>query len=147
MTSQRIDRIPESSTVAIADRAAAMRREGIDVVDFSAGRASEHSPDTVNDAAIRAMREGYTHQTPARGLPHYLDACAAKLSRDNALDIDPAENVIATLGCKQGLVTSLFAVVDAGDEVIIEDPCFVSYAPTIELLGGTAVPVASEAWV
>jgi histidinol-phosphate/aromatic aminotransferase/cobyric acid decarboxylase-like protein len=139
--SRRVSEIPESSTVAIADLAARMRREGHKVVDFSAGRAAEHSPDLACEAAIEAMRSGQTHQTEARGRPEYLQACSEKLQRCNGLTLDPGSNIIATLGCKQGLVLSLLASIDAGDEVIIEDPCFVSYAPTIRLLGGVPVIV------
>jgi len=139
-TSVRVGDIPESATVAIADLAARMRRDGHSVVDFSAGRAAEHSPEIVCEAAIEAMRSGQTHQTEARGRPEYLAACAEKLQRANGLSLDPERNIIATLGCKQGLVLSLLASIDDGDEVIIEDPCFVSYAPTIRLFGG--VPVA-----
>jgi len=118
-----------------------MRREGHKVVDFSAGRAAEHSPDLACEAAIEAMRSGQTHQTEARGRPEYLQACSEKLQRCNGLALDPGSNIIATLGCKQGLVLSLLATIDAGDEVLIEDPCFVSYAPTIRLLGGVPVVV------
>ena len=145
-TSQRVAAVPESSTVAIADLAARMRRDGHHVVDFSAGRAAEHSPEIVCEAAMEAMRQGETHQTEARGRPEYLQACAAKLKRCNGLELDPEENVIATLGCKQGLVLSLLAAIEPGDEVIIEDPCFVSYAPTIRLLGGVPaiVPLRPE---
>ncbi len=142
--SERSASIPESSTVAIADLAARMRRDGHDVVDFSAGRAAEHSPKIVCEAAIEAMREGRTHQTEARGLPEYLAACTDKLTRVNGLDLDPAHNVIATLGCKQGLVLAALSVMDIGDEVIIEDPCFVSYAPTIKLFGGIPVAVQTD---
>ena len=144
MIAGRSARIPESSTVAIADLAARIRREGREVIDFSAGRAAEHSPRVVCDAAIEAMQEGKTHQVEARGLPEYLGACADKLRRVNGLDLDPASNVIATLGCKQGLVLSLLSVIDAGDEVIVEDPCFVSYAPTITLFGGVPVAVPTD---
>ena len=144
MISERSSRIPESSTVAIADLAARMRRDGHEVVDFSAGRAAEHSPDLVCEAAVAAMRAGRTHQTEARGLPEYLEAVAEKLARVNGVELDPRENVIATLGCKQGLVLSLLSVVDEGDEVIVEDPCFVSYAPTIELFGAVPVVVATD---
>ena len=145
-TSGRVADIPESATVAIADLAARMRREGHSVVDFSAGRAAEHSPKIVCEAAIEAMRSGQTHQTEARGRPEYLAACAEKLKRANGLSLDPERNIVATLGCKQGLVLSLLASIDAGDEVIIEDPCFVSYAPTIRLFGGVpvAVPIRAE---
>ena len=147
--SRRVSNIPESSTVAIADLAARMRREGHKVIDFSAGRAAEHSPDLACEAAIEALRSGQTHQTEARGRPEYLQACSDKLQRCNGLALDPESNIIATLGCKQGLVLSLLASIDAGDEVIIEDPCFVSYAPTIRLLGGVPViaPLNPENWI
>ena len=141
VTSQRVAAVPESATVAIADLAARMRRDGHQVVDFSAGRAAEHSPEIVCEAAIEAMRQGETHQTEARGRPEFLQASAAKLKRCNGLELDPEKNIIATLGCKQGLVLSLLSAIEPGGEVIIEDPCFVSYAPTIRLLGGVPVVV------
>ncbi|MCG8435369.1 MAG: aminotransferase class I/II-fold pyridoxal phosphate-dependent enzyme, partial [Gammaproteobacteria bacterium] len=92
-------------------------------------------------AAQEALERGDTHQTEARGRPEYLAACAAKLERDNRIEVDPGCNLIATLGCKQGLLLSLLAVLDAGDEILIEDPSFVSYEPTIRLLGGVPVRV------
>ena len=87
------------------------------------------------------MASGETHQTDARGIPDYLAACTAKLKRENNLSIDAKPEVIATLGCKEGLLLALFAVLDPGDEVIVEDPRFVSYRPVIELCGGVAMPV------
>ncbi|MEM7351512.1 MAG: pyridoxal phosphate-dependent aminotransferase [Acidobacteriota bacterium] len=141
LRSLRAADIPESSTVAIADLAAKLRREGASVVDFSAGRAAEATAEAICDAAHEALQRGDTHQTEARGRPDYLEACADKLCRDNGIDLDPARELIATLGCKQGLVLALLNLINPGDEVIIEDPCFVSYAPTIRLLGGVPVPV------
>lgn len=140
-TSRRIERIPESSTVAIADLASALRRRGENVIDFSAGRAAEGTHAYICDAAKAAMDAGDTHQTDARGVPEYLAACADKLKRENGLDVNAESEVIATLGCKQGLLLSLMAILDPGDEVLVEDPCFVSYRPVIEFCGGTAVSV------
>ena len=144
-TADRIGRIPESSTVRIADIASMLKRRGESVIDFSAGRAAESTPSFICEAATRAMEAGHTHQTQARGIPMYLDACAGKLARDNGLAMDAETEVIATAGCKEGLLLALFAVVDPGDEVIVEDPCFVSYRPEIELCGGRAVPVPLRA--
>jgi len=118
-----------------------MRRGGANVIDFSAGRAVEHTPDYITQAAAAAMLAGDTHQTPARGKPEFLRACAAKLKRDNDIDIDADKNIIATLGCKQGLTLALLAIINPGDEVIVEDPCFVSYAPTIRFCGGVPISV------
>ncbi len=138
MIADRIRGIPKSPTVGIADLASAMRHEGKDVIDLSAGRASEATEPAICEAATRAMAAGHTHQAPARGIPQYLSAVSEKLARDNHLSHDAGNEVIATLGCKNGLVLTLMSILDPGDEVIIEDPCFVSYAPTIELCGGRA---------
>lgn len=138
---KRVLETPPSATVLIADMAAKMRREGIDIIDFSAGRAAEHSPDYVNQEAARALLEGDTHQTMAQGKPEYREACARKLERENGIVADPETSIIATLGNKQGLTLALMAVVNPGEEVIVEDPCFVSYQPTISFCGGISVPV------
>ena len=138
---QRVIETAPSATVLIADIAAEMRRGGANVIDFSAGRAVEHTPDYITQAAAAAMLAGDTHQTPARGKPEFLRACAAKLKRDNDIDIDADKNIIATLGCKQGLTLALLAIINPGDEVIVEDPCFVSYAPTIRFCGGVPISI------
>jgi aspartate/methionine/tyrosine aminotransferase len=127
--------------VAIADLAAKLRREGASVVDFSAGRAAEATAAVVCEAAKDALSVGDTHQTEARGRPVYLEACAEKLKRENGLDLEPEKNVIATLGCKNGLLLSSMASLSPGDEILIEDPCFVSYEPEITVAGATAVRV------
>ena len=133
--------IPPSATVRIADVVSDMRRRGIDIVDFSAGRAAEHTPAYVIEAATRAMQKGDTHQTPAQGKPEFRKACAQKLARDNGIEADPERELIATLGCKQGLFLGLQATLDPGDEVLVEDPGFVSYQPEIQYCGGRAVAV------
>jgi aspartate/methionine/tyrosine aminotransferase len=118
-----------------------MKRSGVDVVDLSAGRASEPTPSYVVRAATEAMLAGDTHQTQARGKLAFREACAIKLRRDNGVEADPETEILATLGCKQGLFLALLATLDAGDEVLVEDPGFVSYEPAIRYCGGVAVPV------
>lgn len=144
VVARRILESPSSATVRIADLAMKLRREGVSVVDFSAGRASEHTPEHICRAASEAMMSGQTHQTPAQGTPEYRQACADKLRRENGLDADPETELIATFGCKNGLTMSLLAMMNPGDEVILEDPGFVSYAPTIQFFGGVPVPVPLE---
>ena len=140
--SRRVLETPSSSTVRIADMASAMRLQGIDILDFSAGRAAEHSPDYINRIAADALLKGDTHQTMAQGTPEYRKMIARKLARENGITADPETSIIATLGCKNGLTLALMATVNPGDEVIVEDPCFVSYAPTIGFCGG--VPIAVQ---
>ena len=141
LVAAHMDRVAPSATVAIADKATRLRQRGIEVIDFSAGRASEPTPAFVCRWASEALERGDTHQTPAQGTRNYLEACAAKLARDNDLIVDPETEVIATLGCKQGLLLSLVSLLDAGDEVLVEDPGFVSYEPAVHYCGGVARPV------
>jgi aspartate/methionine/tyrosine aminotransferase len=131
--------------VAIADAVATMRRGGAAVIDMSAGRAAEHTPDYVCRAAADALLAGNTHQTMSRGATAYRRACALKLERDNGIVADPEREIIATMGVKQGLMLALLATLDPGDEVLIEDPCFVSYRSVIQLAGGVPVAVPLEA--
>ena len=138
---QRIHTAPESATVRIADLAKTLRRRGEDVVDFSAGRASDDTPKAICRTASDAMMRGDTHQTMAQGKPEYREAVAKKLKRENGIDADPETEIIATFGCKNGLTLSLLSILNPGDEVILEDPGFVSYAPTIQFFGGVPVPV------
>lgn len=145
MPSRRVTQAPTSATVRIADIVAGMRRRGERVIDFSAGRAAEHTPQYIARSAADALLAGDTHQTPAAGKPEFRAACAAKLARDNGITADPETEIIATLGCKQGLTLALMAVLDAGDEIIVEDPGFVSYAPTVAFCGGVPVPVPLRA--
>ena len=142
----RINATAASAPVRLADLASQRRAAGQTVYDFSAGRADEATPAYINAAAIEAMNHGHTHQTMAQGTPAYRAACAHKLARDNGIIADPDRNIIATMGCKQGLLMTLLATLEPGDEVIVEDPCFVSYQPEIAFAGGrpVAVPLRAE---
>lgn len=144
--SQRVLNSQQSSTVRIADKANVLREQGKEIFDFSAGRAFEPTPSYVMEAAIAALRNGDTHQTMAQGTTKYREACSLKLERENGIISNPDSEIIATMGCKQGLTVSLLAILNPEDEVIVEDPCFVSYKQTIQYLGGKAVevPLLSE---
>jgi aspartate/methionine/tyrosine aminotransferase len=144
-TSRRAAHIPVSGTVAIADRAAALRREGVDVVDLSAARAPEATPQPILAAALVALEKGDTHQTPARGTQAFRQAVSDKLRRENGLEVDPDEQVLATLGVKEGLLLALQAGIEPGDIVLVEDPCFVSHGPLVQMAGGVPVPMRLEA--
>jgi aspartate/methionine/tyrosine aminotransferase len=142
---QRVSRTPPSATIGIADLVSELRRKGTSIFDFSAGRAAEASPDYVNQAASSAMLSGDTHQTTAKGKPEFRENVARKLQRENNLVVDPERNITATLGCKNGLTLALMAVLNPGEQVIVEDPCFVSYGATIGFFGGATVPVPLRA--
>ena len=114
--------------------------------DFSAARAFEPTPAYIIDEAVRAMRAGDTHQTMAKGTSTYRNAIAEKLKRENNIIADPEKEIIATMGVKQGLTISFLTLINPGDEVIVEDPCFPSYKQLIHYLGGkpSAVPLRAE---
>ncbi|GAA4272909.1 aminotransferase class I/II-fold pyridoxal phosphate-dependent enzyme [Aquimarina gracilis] len=139
--SQRVKESISSSTVRIADKAQRLREQGEVVFDFSAGRAFEPTPDYISKATINAINNGDTHQTMAKGKTIYREAIAKKLARENKIIANPDTELIATMGCKQGLTIGLLATMNPGDEVIVEDPCFVSYKQTIQYLGGKVVEV------
>jgi len=134
----RVEQMKTSATVGIADKASRLRQQGYSVIDFSAGRAFEATPDYVSQAASDALLSGDTHQTMALGTPEFRKACATKLSRDNFLEADWETEIIATMGVKQALTLALLGVVNTGDDVLVEDPCFVSYMPLINIAGGQA---------
>lgn len=143
--SDRVENSAPSATVMIADIAKKLKEQGETVIDFSAGRAFEPTPAYLIDMAELAMREGDTHQTMAKGKTIFRNAVTEKLKRENGIDSDPEKNIIATMGVKQGMTISLLALINPGDEVIVEDPCFVTYMQLISFLGGKAVPVPIRA--
>ncbi len=144
--SERVARSKQSSTVGIADIATRLREEGQKVYDFSAARAFEPTPSYIMDEAVKVMKQGDTHQTMAKGTKAYREAIAEKLRRENGIYADPEKEIIATMGVKQGLTISLLALINPGDEVIVEDPCFPSYKQLISYMGGVpvAVPLRTE---
>ncbi len=143
--SERVAGSEHSSTVGIADIATRLRESGEKVYDFSAARAFEPTPSYIIDEAVGAMKTGDTHQTMARGTTLYRKAVASKLERENGINADPEKEIIATMGVKQGLTISLLALINPGDEVIVEDPCFPSYKQLISYMGGNPVPVPLKA--
>ncbi|MEQ9300232.1 MAG: aminotransferase class I/II-fold pyridoxal phosphate-dependent enzyme [Cyclobacteriaceae bacterium] len=133
--------IEPSSTVGIADKVKHLREQGQTVYDFSAGRAFEPTPAYIVDVAHQAMRSGDTHQTMARGTTPFRQAVAEKLKRENGISANPDTEIITTMGVKQGMTLALLTLINEGDEVIVEDPCFVSYKQLIKVPGGVPVTV------
>jgi aspartate aminotransferase len=140
--SQRVQQIKPSPTLAITAKAKSLQAEGIDVVNFGAGEPDFDTPDNIKEAAITAIREGFTKYTPAPGIPALREAIAAKLKRENGLDYTAAE-IIVSCGGKHSFYNLAQALLDPGDEVIIPAPYWVSYPPMVSLAGG--IPVIIEA--
>ena len=142
--SAAIDRIKPSPTLAMTSRVLAMTREGIDVIGLSAGEPDFDTPDFVKEAAIAAIRAGKTKYTNVDGTPELKAAIAAKFLRDNDLTY-AANEISVNVGGKHTLFNALVATVDAGDEVIIPAPYWVSYPDIVNFAGGTPVIISAGA--
>jgi len=129
-----------SATLALNAKAKQMAREGQDVLLFTVGEPDFDTPDNIKQAAIRATQSGFTKYTPAAGMPELREAIAAKLKADNGLDYAP-EQVIVCNGAKQALYIVMLCLLDAGDEVLLPTPYWVSYAAQAEVCGARAIPI------
>ncbi len=135
---KRLSNIQPSLTLAIDAKAKAMKASGIDVCSFSAGEPDFDTPDHIKAAAKRALDQGKTRYTAAAGVPELKQAIANALLRDNQLTYSP-DQIIVTNGGKHSLYNLMMAILDAGDEVIIPVPFWVSYPEMAKLAEATPV--------
>ena len=140
LTAERLDRISPSQTIAISTKARALKAAGRDIISLSAGEPDFDTPQNVKDAAIRAIQEGQTKYTDVAGTPALRRAVAEKFKRDSGIDYKPEEIIIST-GGKQVIFNAMVATLNAGDEVIIPSPCWVSYPDIVSLADGKPVIV------
>ncbi|OQW44109.1 MAG: aspartate aminotransferase [Proteobacteria bacterium SG_bin6] len=140
--SAALARIKPSPTLAVTARAAALKREGVDVISLGAGEPDFDTPDFIKEAAIEALGRGETKYTDVDGTPALKAAIAAKFKRDNGLDYAPNQ-ITVNVGGKQTLFNAMVATLDAGDEVIIPAPYWVSYPDVVLFANGTPVVVAA----
>ena len=140
LIAERLGRVSPSQTIAISTKARALKAEGRDVISLSAGEPDFDTPDNVKQAAIRAIQAGDTKYTDVAGSLALRQAVAAKFKRDSGLDY-AADEIIVGTGGKQIIYNAMVATLDAGDEVIIPSPCWVSYPDIVALADGTPVIV------
>lgn len=140
--SSRVSRIKPSPTLAVTARAAALKAQGRDVVGLGAGEPDFDTPDHIKEAAIRAIRDGFTKYTAVAGTVSLRKAIAAKFKRENGLDYAP-DQILVSVGGKQSFYNLVMALLDAGDEVIIPAPYWVSYPDMVLLADGKPVIVSA----
>ncbi len=140
--SETLARVKPSPTIAVTGKAQELKAEGRDVIGLGAGEPDFDTPENVKAAAKRAIDEGKTKYTAVDGIPELKRAICAKFKRDNGLDYAPGQVSVGT-GGKQVLYNALMATLNAGDEVIIPAPYWVSYPDMVLLAGGTPVTVAA----
>ena len=139
----RTARIKPSATIAVTDKARALKAAGRDVIGLGAGEPDFDTPDNIKEAAIRAIREGRASKyTAVDGIAELKAAVARKFKRENELTYKPSQIIIGT-GGKQVLFNALLATLNAGDEVIVPAPYWVSYPEMVLLAGGEPVEVAT----
>lgn len=138
MLSVRATRIKPSPTLAIDAKAKEMKAAGIDVISFGVGEPDFDTPENIKEAAIKALKDGFTKYTPVGGIDPLKDAIILKLKQDNRLEYSRDE-VIVSCGAKHSLYNIAQALYGPGDEVIIPAPYWVSYPDQVLL--NDAVPV------
>ena len=134
----RLNKISPSQTIAISTKARALKASGRDIISLSAGEPDFDTPDNVKQAAIRAIEAGQTKYTDVSGTPALRKAIAERFRLDSGLEYTPEEIIVST-GGKQIIYNAMVATLDAGDEVIIPSPCWVSYPDIVALADGTSV--------
>ena len=133
--SAALDRVKPSATIAVTDKARALKAAGRNVIGLGAGEPDFDTPDNVKQAAIKAIEAGKTKYTDVGGIPELKEAIIAKFKRENGLTYKPNQIIVGT-GGKQVLYNALMATINPGDEVIIPAPYWVSYPEMVALAGG-----------
>ncbi len=144
LLADRLSRIKPSPTIAVTSKARALKAAGRDVIGLGAGEPDFDTPENIRAAGIRAIETGQTRYTDVDGTPDLKKAICAKFARENGLTYTP-DQVTVGVGGKQVLYNALMATLNAGDEVIIPAPYWVSYPDMVLLAEGTPVSVACPA--
>ena len=135
---QSLQRIKPSPTIAVTDKARALKAAGRDIISLGAGEPDFDTPDNIKAAAKEAIDRGATKYTAVDGTPDLKAAIIAKFRRENDLDYEPSQISVAT-GGKQIIFNALLATLNPGDEVVIPTPYWVSYPDIVLIGGGTPV--------
>jgi aspartate aminotransferase len=139
---KRLDPVKPSPTLAVAAKAAALRKAGRDIIGLGTGEPDFDTPDHVKQAAIQAINAGFTKYTPVDGTPELKEAIIAKFKRDNGLDYQPNQ-ILVSVGAKQSCFNLCQALLNPGDEVLIPAPYWVSYPDMALLAGGKPVMISA----
>lgn len=142
--SKRVKDLSPSSTLQITSLANKLRSEGVDVVSFGAGEPDFDTPDFIKEAAIDAIRKGFTKYTPSTGTPELKKAIQEKFKKENNLNYS-TEQIVVSSGAKHCLFNIILSVLDDGDEAIIPVPYWVSYPEMVKAAGGVSRYAPTEA--
>ena len=138
MMTDRIKRLKESTTIAIAQKANSLRKQGLDVISFAVGEPDFDTPDNIKEKAVEAIKNGFTKYTPVDGIDELKKAICFKFKRDNNLDYSPSE-IIVSCGAKHSLFNICQVLFEKDDEVIILSPFWLTYPDQVALAGARPV--------
>ena len=141
--SDRLSRLSLSATLAMSQKSSELQAQGIDVVNMSVGEPDFPTPAHIKAAAVKAIDENWTRYSPVPGYPDLKQAISKKLKTENGLDYAPSQ-ILVSNGAKQSVCNTIMAIVNAGDEVIIPAPYWVSYPQMVLLAEGTPVFVEAK---
>ena len=142
--SDRLNRLSPSATLAMSQRSSELKAQGVDVINLSVGEPDFNTPDHIKEAAKKAIDDNYSKYSPVPGYPALKNAIVAKLKNENGLDYAPSQ-ILCSNGAKQSVCNTIMAIINAGDEVIIPAPYWVSYPQMVKLADGE--PVIVEATI
>jgi aspartate/methionine/tyrosine aminotransferase len=137
---QRMGLLGTESAFEVLAKAKALERQGREILHFEIGEPDFDTPENIKEAAIKALRDGYTHYCPAPGIPQLREAIAEHIANTRKIPVSP-EEVIVTPGAKPIMFYGILACVDPGDEVIYPNPGFPIYESVINFVGARPVPV------
>ena len=138
--SERLNRLATSATLAMSQKSAEMKAQGIDVINLSVGEPDFNTPDDIKKAAKQAVDDNWSRYSPVPGYADLRRAIVAKLKNENGLDYTPDE-ILVSNGAKQCVCNAVMALVNDGEEVIIPTPYWVSYPQMALLAGGVPVHI------
>ena len=141
--SDRLNRLSESATLAMARMSRELKAQGKDVIALSLGEPDFDTPDFVKEAAKKAVDDNYSHYTPVPGILDLREAIVNKFKRDNGLDFTTEEIVVST-GAKQSIANVCLSLLNPGDEVLLPAPYWVSYIDIVRLSEGITVEISSS---
>ncbi len=142
--SDRLNRLSESATIAMARKSRELKAQGIDVISLSLGEPDFNTPDFIKEAANDAIEQNYTKYMAVNGYEDLREAISYKFKRDNGLDYHPDQIVVST-GAKQSIANVVMSIVNPGDEVIIPKPYWVTYEEIVKMAEG--IPVYVDATI
>ena len=140
--SDRLNRLAESATLAMARMSRELQAKGINVIALSLGEPDFDTPEFIKEAAKKAIDDNFSHYTPVPGLPELRSSISAKFKRDNDLEYTP-DQIVTSTGAKQSLANVCLSLLNPEDEVLLPCPYWVSYSEIIKLAEGIPVKVKS----